>query len=90
MAETPQIAIAAGASVIATTSSDAKAERLRALGASHVLNYRKRPAWGEGAKALTPNGRGVDHIIDVVGPLTLPESLKAVRQDGLISLTGVV
>ncbi|KAJ8123701.1 hypothetical protein ONZ43_g409 [Nemania bipapillata] len=85
-----QIAIAAGANVIATTSSDAKAERLRALGAAHVLNYRMTSTWGEEAKALTPNGRGVDHVVDVVGPSALPESLKAVRQDGLVTLTGMV
>ncbi|KAI0118935.1 NAD(P)-binding protein [Nemania sp. FL0031] len=85
-----QIAVAEGANVIATTSSDAKAEHLRALGATHVLNYRTTPDWGEKAKALTPNGRGVDHVIDVVGPSALPESLKAVRQDGLVALTGVV
>ncbi|RWA07904.1 hypothetical protein EKO27_g7210 [Xylaria grammica] len=85
-----QIAVAAGANVIATTSSDAKAERLQALGASHVLNYRITPEWGEKAKALTTNSRGVDNVIDVVGPLTLLESLKAVRRDGLITLTGLV
>ncbi|KAH8165800.1 hypothetical protein CIB48_g2462 [Xylaria polymorpha] len=85
-----QIAVAAGASVIATTSSDAKAERLQALGAAHVLNYSRTPEWGERAKALTPDGRGVDHVIDVVGPSTLPESMKAVRRDGLVTLAGLV
>ncbi|KAI0866796.1 hypothetical protein F4860DRAFT_3534 [Xylaria cubensis] len=85
-----QIAVAAGASVIATTSSDAKAERLRALGASHVINYSKTPEWGEQAKVLTPGGRGVDHVVEVVGPSTLPESLKAVRRDGLVTLAGIV
>lgn len=87
---TLQIAVAAGASVIATTSSDAKAERLQALGAAHVLNYSRTPEWGERAKALTPDGRGVDHVIDVVGPSTLPESMKAVRRDGLVTLAGLV
>ncbi|KAI3337019.1 NAD(P)-binding protein [Xylariaceae sp. AK1471] len=85
-----QIAIAAGATVIATTSSDAKAERLRAYGASHVINYRTTPDWGEKARALTPNSRGVDHVVDVAGPMTLPESLKAVRRNGLVTLAGVV
>ncbi|KAI0455689.1 NAD(P)-binding protein [Xylaria acuta] len=84
------IAAAAGASVIATTSSDAKAERLQALGASHVINYRKTPEWGEQAKVLTPDGRGVDHVIDVVGPSTLSQSLKVVRHDGLVTLAGLV
>ncbi|KAI8634926.1 NAD(P)-binding protein [Xylariaceae sp. FL1651] len=85
-----QIALAVGATVIATTSSDAKAERLRALGASHVLNYRTTPDWGEKAKALTPGGRGVDHVVDVAGPTTLPESLKAVRRDGLVTISGLL
>ncbi|KAI1331315.1 NAD(P)-binding protein [Xylariaceae sp. FL0255] len=85
-----QIALAVGAKVIATTSSDTKAERLRALGTTHILNYRSTPNWGEHAKSLTPSSRGVDHVVDVGGPTTLPESLKAIRRDGLITLAGLV
>ncbi|KAI1265083.1 NAD(P)-binding protein [Xylariaceae sp. FL1019] len=85
-----QIALAAGANVIATTSSSAKASRLLSLGATHVLNYRETPSWGTAAKDLTPSSCGVDHVIDVGGPTTLPESMQAVRRDGLITISGLV
>jgi NADPH:quinone reductase-like Zn-dependent oxidoreductase len=57
-----QFAKAAGATVIATTSSVEKAETLKKLGADHVINYKTEPSWGEKAKSLTPNGEGVDHV----------------------------
>ncbi|KAK8061010.1 zinc-containing alcohol dehydrogenase [Apiospora hydei] len=85
-----QIAAAAGATVIATTSSDAKAERLRSLGAQHVLNYRSQADWGAQAKALTPGGRGVDHVVDIGGASTLPQSLEAIRRDGVITVVGMI
>jgi NADPH:quinone reductase-like Zn-dependent oxidoreductase len=76
--------------VIATTSSDAKASRLQELGAHHIINYRTQPGWGSVAKRLTPEGRGVDYIVDVGGPTTLGEAIQAVRLDGLIVATGMV
>lgn len=82
--------MAAGANVIAITSSEAKADRLSVLGARHVINYRKETAWGEIAKSLTPGQRGVDHVVDVVGPRTLTQSLSAVRMHGLITVTGML
>ena len=84
-----QIAKAMGATVIATSSSDAKLERARALGADHVINYKAEPHWGEAAMALT-GGRGVDHVIEVGGPGTLPQSIAAVRLGGHIALIGVL
>jgi NADPH:quinone reductase-like Zn-dependent oxidoreductase len=53
-----QFAIAAGATVIATTSSAAKAEKLKKLGAHHIINYKETPNWGEEAKKMTPGGEG--------------------------------
>lgn len=53
-----QFAIAAGATVIATTSSESKAKKLKELGAHHVINYKETPNWGEEAKKLTPGGLG--------------------------------
>jgi NADPH:quinone reductase-like Zn-dependent oxidoreductase len=53
-----QFAVAAGAVVIATTSSAAKAERLKKLGAHHIINYKENPNWGAQAKKLTPGGEG--------------------------------
>lgn len=53
-----QLAIAAGTTVIATTSSQAKAKRLRSLGAHHVINYVENPEWGDIIRQWTPNNRG--------------------------------
>ena len=83
-----QFALAAGATVIATTSSEAKAEKLRALGVQHIINYREDPNWGETASKLTPNGVGVDHVVDVGGAGTLGQALKAIRCEGTISIIG--
>ena len=84
-----QFAKMAGATVIATSSSGAKLERLKALGADHVINYRDEPSWGETARALT-GGEGVDHVVDVGGPNTLAQSMTAVRVAGHISLIGIL
>lgn len=83
-----QLAKAMGARVIATSSSDAKLERLKALGADHLINYKKTPAWGEAAARLS--GRGVDHVVEIGGPGTLPQSIAAVKMGGHISLIGVL
>ncbi|NWD54861.1 NAD(P)-dependent alcohol dehydrogenase [Pseudomonas veronii] len=84
-----QFAKLAGATVIATSSSDEKLERLKGLGADHVINYRKDLNWGETARALT-GGRGVDHIIEVGGPATLEQSMVATRVAGHISIIGIL
>ncbi|WP_449431071.1 zinc-dependent alcohol dehydrogenase family protein [Pseudomonas putida] len=84
-----QFAKLAGARVIATSSSDAKLERLKALGADHLINYRSTPAWGEKARELTAD-RGVDHVIEVGGPETLEQSMIAARIGGHVSLIGIL
>ncbi|EMP56249.1 zinc-containing alcohol dehydrogenase [Marinobacter santoriniensis NKSG1] len=84
-----QFAKMMGARVISTSSSDEKLERLSALGADHTINYKTTPAWGKRVLELT-GGKGVDHVIEVGGPGTLPESIDAVRIGGHISLIGVL
>ncbi|WP_286220549.1 zinc-dependent alcohol dehydrogenase family protein [Marinobacter apostichopi] len=84
-----QFAKMMGATVISTSSSDDKLARLRELGADHTINYKTTPAWGAKVQELT-NGEGVDHVIEVGGPGTLPESIDAVRIGGHISLIGVL
>lgn len=84
-----QLAKLAGARVIATTSSKVKAARLENLGADAVINYREDPDWGQTVQTLT-DGRGVDHVIEVGGPATLPQSLRACRVGGHISVIGVL
>lgn len=85
-----QFAKAAGATVISTSSSSAKLERLRALGADHLINYKENPAWGQAAATLTPNGRGVDVVVEVGGAGTLGQSIQAIRTGGHIALIGVL
>ncbi len=84
-----QFAKLMGARVIATSSSNEKLERLRSLGAEHTINYRETPEWGKAVKALT-DGKGVDHVIEVGGPGTLPQSIDAVKIGGHISLIGIL
>ncbi|WP_406813962.1 NAD(P)-dependent alcohol dehydrogenase [Mycobacterium sp. M23085] len=82
-----QLAKLLGARVIATTSSAEKAESLSALGADEVINYRTNPDWGERVRDLT-DGRGVDRVIEVGGPATINQSLRAVAAGGEVSLIG--
>ena len=85
-----QFAVAAGATVIATTSSAAKELRLKDMGAHHTINYRTTPDWGAVVKSLTPNNKGADIIVDVGGASTVAQSLIAVRPDGLVACAGVL
>jgi NADPH:quinone reductase-like Zn-dependent oxidoreductase len=88
---TLQLAAAAEATVVATTSTGEKEARLKALGATHTINYRsKSESWGQKARSLTPGGRGFDIVVDIGGNQTLPQSLVAVRVDGLVLLVGGV
>ena len=82
-----QFAKTFGAQVIATSGSDEKAERLLALGADAVVNYRSTPAWSERVRALT-GGRGADHVIDVAG--TLEQSAKSIAMEGEIAFVGLL
>ena len=84
-----QLAKAAGARVIATSSSDEKLEKLKKLGADHLINYRTTPDWGRRAKELT-GGRGVDQVIEIGGPGTIGQSIQASRMGGHIALIGVL
>jgi NADPH:quinone reductase-like Zn-dependent oxidoreductase len=84
-----QFAKAMGATVIATSSSDEKLQRLTKMGADHVINYKREPAWGDAVRQWT-GGRGVDHVIEIGGPGTLPQSIAAVCVGGHISLIGTL
>ncbi|MBW4474254.1 MAG: NAD(P)-dependent alcohol dehydrogenase [Stenomitos rutilans HA7619-LM2] len=84
-----QFAHLIGATVIITSSSDAKLERANQLGAASGINYKTTPNWEEVAWNLT-DGRGVDHVVEVGGSSTLSQSLRAVRYGGRIALIGVL
>jgi NADPH:quinone reductase-like Zn-dependent oxidoreductase len=84
-----QLARAAGARVIVTSSSAAKRERALSLGAAHVIDYKADPTWGESVRAWT-GGRGADIVIEVGGPGTFDQSVAALRYGGTMSILGVL
>jgi len=84
-----QIAKAAGAHVIATSSSDDKLARVRKLGADATINYAENPDWGVKAAALAASG-GVEHVVEVGGAGTLAQSFLAVGYGGEVALIGVL
>ncbi|EMC91324.1 hypothetical protein BAUCODRAFT_571065 [Baudoinia panamericana UAMH 10762] len=84
-----QIASAAGATVIATSSSDGKLAVAKNLGATHLINYRTTPDWSSTVLELTANN-GVDIALDVVGASSIEQTLKAVGFGGAIICLGML
>ncbi len=78
-----------GALTIVTSSSDEKLARARAMGADHTINYKQYPNWADQVLDRT-DGRGVDHVIEVGGPDTLPQSINACRISAHIAFIGVL
>ena len=83
-----QFARLMGAQVIVTSSSDQKLARAKQLGASHGVNYKTNPEWDKVVAELSEGG--VDHVVEVGGPGTLAQSLRAIRIGGKITLIGVL
>jgi NADPH:quinone reductase-like Zn-dependent oxidoreductase len=84
-----QLAKAAGATVIATSSSAEKRGRLEELGAAHTIDYREEPNWGDAVREYT-GGSGVDVAVEVGGAGTFDQTVKALRYGGTMSLIGVL
>jgi NADPH:quinone reductase-like Zn-dependent oxidoreductase len=84
-----QLAILAGARVIATTGSPDKAARLKQLGASVVIDYKQTPQWGDAVRDAA-GGAGVDLAIEVGGAGTFDQTVKALRFGGEMGLIGVL
>jgi NADPH:quinone reductase-like Zn-dependent oxidoreductase len=84
-----QLAKAAGARAIVTSSSEQKRQRAQELGADHVIDYRAEPSWGKAAKEWTGD-RGVDLVVEVGGPGTFDQSTAALRYGGTMSILGVL
>jgi len=82
-----QLAAAAGAKPIITSSSDAKLARARELGAFGTVNYRSNPEWQNEVRALT-GGAGVDQVLEVGGQDTLPRALQALAFGGHVAIIG--
>jgi NADPH:quinone reductase-like Zn-dependent oxidoreductase len=84
-----QFAKLMGCRVIATTSSDAKADRLRRLGADDVIDYLRVPEWSKEVQRLT-DGAGADLLVETSGPATIGQSLRAAARYGHVVLLTVV
>ena len=78
-----------GAQTIVTSSSDDKLKKMKALGASEIINYQTNPEWDAIVLELT-GGSGVDRVVEVGGPGTFDRSVNAVRVGGIIGLIGVL
>jgi NADPH:quinone reductase-like Zn-dependent oxidoreductase len=84
-----QIAMLAGADVIATSSSNDKLERLKKMGVKKLVNYKETADWSKVVLDLT-GGRGVDHVVEVGGQGTIEKSLKSAALGGHVALIGVL
>jgi NADPH:quinone reductase-like Zn-dependent oxidoreductase len=84
-----QLASAAGARVIATSSTKERLESAKAMGATDLINYKTTPEWADEALKLT-GGKGVDLVIEVGGAATIEQSLKATRQGGTVVVIGIL
>ncbi|KAI0839444.1 alcohol dehydrogenase [Hypoxylon sp. FL0890] len=82
-----QIARALGLTTIVTSSSDAKLDRARKLGADHTINYKTTPEWQDKVLELT-GGRGADIIFEIGGAKTLEKSFACIAFGGVISCIG--
>ena len=81
-----QLATRRGARVLAATSTDAKAQRARELGADEVIRYRDIDV-AQAVAELT-DGEGVDVVYDSVGATTFEDSLRCLRPRGVMVLYG--
>jgi len=84
-----QFAKLRGAQVTVISSSDEKIARAKKLGADAAINYRATPEWYKATRELTA-GRGYDHILELGGEKTLPQSLRCIRPGGTLSMIGVL
>lgn len=82
-----QFALLHGARVIVSSSQDDKLQRLQALGATGLINYRRTPEWHRQVMALT-DGQGVDHVLEVGGPRSFTQSLLSLRPSGQVNVIG--
>jgi len=83
-----QIGLASGAWVLATSGSDSKIERLKALGAHATVNYQRQPEWSKDVMALT-DGKGVNVTVDIGGASTLHQSVISAAQYGVVCIVGL-
>ncbi|ESW99062.1 alcohol dehydrogenase [Mesorhizobium sp. LSJC268A00] len=86
---TLQLAKAAGATVIITSSSDEKLGRAKAIGADHLINYRATPDWDGKVLELT-GGLGADLVVETAGTATFARAVNATAPGGTLFTIGFV
>lgn len=84
-----QLAAAAGARPIITSSSNEKLAVAREMGAIGTVNYRENPDWQVPVRALT-NDEGVDHVLEIGGRGTFPRAVEALGYRGHIAMIGIL
>ena len=84
-----QLASVLGCRIIITSSSDAKLERAKELGATDTINYKTTEDWDKKVLELTEK-RGVDTVIEVGGSGTMQKSVNAVKTGGHVAVIGVL
>lgn len=75
--------------MIATSSSDAKLEVAKQLGAAHVVNYRTCPSWENEILKVT-DGQGADIAVETVAGPNVEHTVKAVRRGGVVAFVGML
>jgi NADPH:quinone reductase-like Zn-dependent oxidoreductase len=84
-----QIAKLLGAHVTVISSSDEKIARAKKLGADAAINYKTTPDWYKATRDITGEA-GYDHIVELGGEKTLPQSLRCIKPGGTLSMIGVL
>lgn len=70
-----------GGRVIALTSTEAKASKLKSLGAEYVINYKENPEWGKMVWQYSEK-KGVDIVVDSVGELVWKQAIRSLKKGG--------
>lgn len=78
-----------GAQVVSITSTEAKAQRLRELGADEVINYVTTPDWDRAVRERT-GGRGVDHVVETGSIDTLSRSIASTAEGGVVTFVAAL
>lgn len=82
-----QFAVRFGLKTIVTSRSDQKLEQAKMLGAWGLINSDREPQWASAARTLT-SGRGVDHVLELVGGDNVGQAVDALAPDGRLSIIG--
>lgn len=84
-----QLAKNIGAEVFATAGYEHKLKHLKQMGVDHIYNHRNGSNIDEEVLSAT-NGRGIDVVLDYVGPEAFPKNFRMVKKGGKILFCGIL